>query len=406
MALQSTAEPLDVARRSTRTMSSATKTELPTGEGVPFGDVRVPFRDRSLHASPLGGAFVHPLGRAAFSLASPRWVFNNAPRRLRLGASRRFRLATPPPPPFLDSRLAAGVVRPPPPLRTTRRRVAFRAKVRAFVESEIMPHTHEWDEKKSLPLELYKKTYEAGILPGVVGAPGPGAWAISSPVPGPANFDYFHELIILDEFGRCGSGVLWGLLEGVHIGLPPVLNFGSRELRDRVAPARALGARARSVCASPSVRRLGRRQHPLLGEAKRGRVARYVVSGEKKWITNGVWADFFTVAVRTGGPGMGGISLLLIEKTMPGVECKRMDCMGVWASGTTFITFDEVKVRRWESDRPRAAQGRKYVMHNFNHERWGFVVQAEPVRARVLRGGVQVRAPKADRAASGWSSTP
>ena len=88
MALQSTAEPLDVARRSTRTMSSATKTE-PFGEGVPFGDVRVPFRDR--RRSPLGGAFVHSLGHAAFSLASPRWVFNNAPRRLLLGASRRFR---------------------------------------------------------------------------------------------------------------------------------------------------------------------------------------------------------------------------------------------------------------------------------------------------------------------------
>ena len=52
MALQSTAEPLDVARRSTRTMSSATKTE-PFGEGVPFGDVRVPFRDR--RRSPLRG---------------------------------------------------------------------------------------------------------------------------------------------------------------------------------------------------------------------------------------------------------------------------------------------------------------------------------------------------------------
>jgi hypothetical protein len=34
------------------------------------------------------------------------------------------------------------------------------------VEREIMPHTHEWDEKKSLPLELYRKTYEAGDLTG------------------------------------------------------------------------------------------------------------------------------------------------------------------------------------------------------------------------------------------------
>ena len=97
-----------------------------------------------------------------------------------------------------------------------------------------MPHTHEWDEKKSLPLELYRKTYEAGILPGVVGSPWAGGMGAQLDVKGPKDFDYFHELIILDEFGRCGSGgVLWGLLEGVPIGLPPVLNFGSEDLRRR-----------------------------------------------------------------------------------------------------------------------------------------------------------------------------
>ena len=69
----------------------------------------------------------------------------------------------------------------------------------------------------------------------------------------------------------------------------------------------------------------------------------YVVNGEKKWITNGMFADYFTVAVRTGGKGMGGISLLLLEKGMPGIECKQMDCMGVWASGTAYITFEDVK---------------------------------------------------------------
>lgn len=42
---------------------------------------------------------------------------------------------------------------------------------------------------------------------------------------------------------------------------------------------------------------------------------------------------------------MGGISLLLIEKTMPGVTTKQMNCSGVWPSGTTYITFEDVKVR-------------------------------------------------------------
>ena len=63
----------------------------------------------------------------------------------------------------------------------------------------------------------------------------------------------------------------------------------------------------------------------------------------KKWITNGIFADYFTVACRTGKPGVGGISLLLVEKDMPGVETRKMKCSGAWSSGTTYITFDDVK---------------------------------------------------------------
>ena len=50
--------------------------------------------------------------------------------------------------------------------------------------------------------------------------------------------------------------------------------------------------------------------------------------------------------VRTGGAGMGGISLLLLERGMAGLETKQMKCTGVWPSGTTFITMDDVKARR------------------------------------------------------------
>ena len=280
--------------------------------------------------------------------------------------------------------------------------VAFRAKVRDFVEREIFPHTHEWDEKKSLPLDLYKKTYEAGILPGVVGAPWAGGLGHKLSIQPPENFDYFHELIILDEFGRCGSGgVLWGLLEGVHIGLPPVLNFGSEDLRYRVGLPVLKGEGTICLCITEpyagsdvgkyyfpftTFRRLIARSRLTLSFYRLSANIRcaatksacgtyYTVTGEKKWITNGVWADFFTVAVRTGGPGMGGISLLVIEKTFKGVECKRMDCMGVWASGTSFVTFDEVKVPIANLIGKENA-GFGYVMHNFNHERWGFVVQA------------------------------
>jgi len=101
----------------------------------------------------------------------------------------------------------------------------------------------------------------------------------------------------------------------------------------------------------------------------------YIVNGEKKWITNGVFADYFTVAVRTGGQGMAGISLLLIERSMPGVTTRQMKCSGVWASGTTYITFEDVKVPV-ENLFGQENRGFKAIMINFNHERWGTIVQA------------------------------
>ena len=73
-----------------------------------------------------------------------------------------------------------------------------------------------------------------------------------------------------------------------------------------------------------------------------------------------MFADFFTVAVRTGGEGAAGISLLVVERG-PGVVTKQMDCMGVWSSGTTYITFEDVKVPV-ENLVGEENEGFKYIM--------------------------------------------
>ena len=73
-----------------------------------------------------------------------------------------------------------------------------------------------------------------------------------------------------------------------------------------------------------------------------------------------MFADFFTVAVRTGGEGMGGVSLLLVERG-PGVTTHQMKCSGVWSSGTTYITFEDVKVPV-ENLIGKENQGFKYIM--------------------------------------------
>ena len=72
---------------------------------------------------------------------------------------------------------------------------------------------------------------------------------------------------------------------------------------------------------------------------------------------------------------MGGVSLLLIERGMEGIETKQMKCMGVWPSGTTYITFDDVKVPV-SNLIGKENKGFKYIMYNFNHERWQIVAQA------------------------------
>lgn len=59
----------------------------------------------------------------------------------------------------------------------------------------------------------------------------------------------------------------------------------------------------------------------------------YIVNGAKKWITNGMWADYCTAAVRTGGPGKGGISALVIPLNAKGVSRRRILNSGVSASG-------------------------------------------------------------------------
>lgn len=54
------------------------------------------------------------------------------------------------------------------------------------------------------------------------------------------------------------------------------------------------------------------------------------------------YADYYVVAARTGGEGMGGISLLLVERTLPGVNARAMECQGMFGSGTSYITFEDV----------------------------------------------------------------
>lgn len=89
---------------------------------------------------------------------------------------------------------------------------------------------------------------------------------------------------------------------------------------------------------------------------------------EKKWITTGLWSDYLTTAVRTGGPGPSGISVLLIPAQSEGLTMRRMHTGGARSSGSTFVSFDDVQVPA-ENLLGREGAGFKVIMENFNHER-------------------------------------
>lgn len=88
----------------------------------------------------------------------------------------------------------------------------------------------------------------------------------------------------------------------------------------------------------------------------------------RRWITNATFADYFVCAVRTGGPGAGGISMLLIPAG-EGVEVKLIKTDYSSAAGTGFVTFENVKVPV-SNLMSKENKGFAQVMANFNHERW------------------------------------
>jgi alkylation response protein AidB-like acyl-CoA dehydrogenase len=264
--------------------------------------------------------------------------------------------------------------------------LAWRKRCRAFVEEHLEPHAAEWDEAGALPPGLRRRMYKAGMLAVIWpaqygGTPPPGsehgsehgsawhgAWQGT-------RVDPFFDLIHMDELARCASGGALANLFSFGIGLPPILLFGGAAMAERVARPVITGEATMCLCVTEPAG--GSDVARIATTARRSADgSHFVVNGQKKWITGGTHADFFTVLCRTDGAqqGAAGLSMLLLEKGMPGITCRRMRTQGWWASSTAFVEFDNVRV-------PAAnligaeGQGFAYTMLNFNHERFMLSVQ-------------------------------
>jgi acyl-CoA dehydrogenase len=209
---------------------------------------------------------------------------------------------------------------------------AWRAQVRDFVTREILPHLADWEATGTFPDALYESAARQGLLG--IGFPERLGGHTE-------DADPWYRVIFSEELHRPGSGVVFADLATHWIGLPPVIQFGSEELLETVArPVLAGRRRIAFAVTEPSG---GSDAGALQTRAER-RDGHWLVNGSKTLISGALRADHILAAVRTGGAGAGGISLLLIDAESAGISRQAVPGLGWYNSSNGTLEFRDVQV--------------------------------------------------------------
>ncbi|MFD0204612.1 MULTISPECIES: acyl-CoA dehydrogenase family protein [Saccharothrix] len=246
----------------------------------------------------------------------------------------------------------------------------LRAMVREFTEQEVVPHLSDWERAGELPRSLHRKAAEVGLLglgfPEGVGGAG----------------DLLDTIVATEELIQAGgsSGLVAGLL--THgIALPHIVDAGDPDLIDRFVRPTLAGELIGSLAITEPG---GGSDVAALRTTARRDGDSYVVNGTKTFITSGGRADFVTTAVRTGGPGYQGVSLLVVEKGTPGFAVdRRLEKMGWHCSDTAELSFVDARVPAANLVGPENA-GFALIMRQFQVERISLAVQAYATAQRCL----------------------
>jgi citronellyl-CoA dehydrogenase len=209
---------------------------------------------------------------------------------------------------------------------------AFRRLVRDFAEKELAPHARAWDEAGEFPRALFRRFGELGFL-GIRHDP---AW-------GGTGLDYWYVVAYAEELVRSRNGGLGtAMLVQGEMATPIIGELGTDEQkREFLAPALSGEKVAALAISEPdagsdvaSIRTTARRDGGDL-----------VVNGSKMWISNGARADFLTLAVRTGGEGHEGISLVTFPTDVKGFAVSRkLEKVGNLSSDTAVLYFDDCRI--------------------------------------------------------------
>ncbi|WP_408630050.1 acyl-CoA dehydrogenase family protein [Actinomycetospora lemnae] len=251
----------------------------------------------------------------------------------------------------------------------TPERRALRELVADFTTREVVPHLARWEDEGALPRALHERAGALGLL------------ELGFPEAAGGVGEHLDACLVAEQLILSGgsSGVCAGLF--THgIGVPHIAAAGDPDQIARfVAPTLAGRMIAALGITEPGA---GSDVAAITTRARR-EGDEYVVDGAKTFITSGTRADVVTTAVRTGGAGHRGLSLLVIETDRPGVSRSRLRKMGWHCSDTAELHFDGVRV-------PAAnlvgaeGTGFRQIMVNFAAERLSMAVQAYATAQRCV----------------------
>jgi isovaleryl-CoA dehydrogenase len=232
----------------------------------------------------------------------------------------------------------------------------LRDSVRSFAAAEIAPHAAEIDRSNQFPMALWRKLGDLGVL----GVTVPEEY-------GGAGLGYLEHVVAMEEISRASASV--GLSYGAHSNLcvNQIKLNGSDAQRQRYLPKLISGEHVGALAMSEPGSGSDVVSMRLKAEKKGDR---YVLNGNKMWITNGPDASTLVVYAKTDpAAGPKGITAFIIEKDFKGFStAQKLDKLGMRGSNTCELVFEECEVPE-ENVLGTLNQGVRVLMSGLDYER-------------------------------------
>jgi isovaleryl-CoA dehydrogenase len=241
---------------------------------------------------------------------------------------------------------------------------ALRDMVRRFARDEIAPRADDIDKSNEFPSDLWEKMGQLGLH------------GITVPqAEGGAGMGYLAHCVAIEEISRASASV--GLSYGAHSNLcvNQIARWGTHEQRQKYLPKLISGAHVGSLAMSEPSSGSDVVSMRLAAEKRNDR---FVLNGNKMWITNGPDASTLVVYAKTDADaGSRGITAFLIEKEMAGFStAQKLDKLGMRGSNTCELVFENCEVP-FENVLGEEGRGVNVLMSGLDFER--VVLAAGPV---------------------------